>query len=101
MRQVKLAIPQIAQPISKDVGFKLLRLLMLATVLCLALSPSWAVVAGLSSVNMTSSPQNTATVGKVITLTAAAIGGTNIQYKFMSSSYVLRDFNSSNTISFA
>ncbi len=55
----------------------------------------------LTAVKLTSSPTNTVVLGSPVTLTAAATGGTSVQYKFMHGAVVLRDFASSNTFTFS
>ena len=53
--------------------------------------------ATLTSATLTPS-LNTAVTGKSITLTATAVGGVNLQYKFLNGAQVISDFSSNNSI---
>ncbi len=78
-------------------GHCLSRMYLLITVLCLTLVTSWSATA-LTSVSLVSNPANSVLLTKPVTFTATAVGGTNIQYKFMYGAIMLRDFASSNTL---
>ncbi len=54
----------------------------------------------LSGVSLTTNPPTTVAVGVPVTLTATAIGGANVQYKFMAGTSLMRSFNASNTYTF-
>ncbi len=62
---------------------------------------TYNVIATLSAATMTSSLLNATSVGVPVTLTAAATGGsTNLRYKFMAGTSLIRSFSSSNTYTF-
>jgi len=54
----------------------------------------------LTAVLITSSPLNNVAIGTPVTLTATAVGGKSVQYKFMSGTSLIRSFSSSNTLVF-
>ncbi|MEI6518710.1 MAG: hypothetical protein WCO98_01490 [bacterium] len=90
MHRVNLAIIDISKYIS--------RIIFLTIILVAAYYPICA--AELSQVTLTTNPLNTAQIGMPVTLTASATGGTNLQYKFMTGTSLMRSFNSSNTLTF-
>ncbi len=60
-------------------------------------SKSFTVNPTLSDVALTTNPANAVLLGRSITLIATPTGGSNLQYKFMYGTLVLRDFASSNS----
>ncbi|MEI6519013.1 MAG: IPT/TIG domain-containing protein, partial [bacterium] len=81
----------------KDVSLHLMRLLLLTIILSSGFS-IWA--AELSSVALTTTPQNAVLIGNPVTLMATATGGTSLQYQFMSGTSLMRSFSSARTFIF-
>ncbi len=61
---------------------------------------NYQVCANLTAVNLSTAPANTAVIGMPVILTATPVGGMSVQYKFMYGTLVLRDFASSNSLTY-